>query len=638
MRGLSSSCLAVPTLLPSLSLPSFFRQRLFQHLLLALLVILLGIGKAAAVTLAVDGRDGSYPLASVVEYLEDRDGSLSVDDLRRPEVSARFRRSEHPEHDLNFGYSPSIYWLRLNFQAASASAWLLEVAFPSLDRVDAYLGERPLPLQAGDQQVFAARPVIHRNLVFPLDLPAAQSFSVILRVQSQGSLTLPLTLWEPTAFATHNLATYAALALYYGALAALFGYNLLIYLATRERSFLEYVLCVAGMAIGQLSLNGFGNQFVWPDWPQWGNIALPTGFAICGLFGAMFTRTFLATRRTAPWLDRAIVAFIVLFGFTTIAPLFLPYRLSAALVSVFGLSFSLLAVLCGVRCLQRGAPGARFYLLAWSLLLLGVGVMSARNFSWLPTNFVTTYAMQLGSSLEMLLLSLALADRINVMRRAKESAQSDALAANQQLVTALQESEHQLELRVQERTQALAEANRQLQANEKLLQQMVHHDPLTGLANRLLLDDRLQHALSKAQRQNSLMAVLLIDLDGFKPVNDTYGHAAGDQLLVMAAQRLLACVREADTVARLGGDEFVVVLEDGKDSSHLERIASTIVHALSEPYPIGRQQLHISASVGIASFPDDGQEALTLLKRADQAMYEAKAAGRNCYRCYAVSR
>lgn len=616
------------------SLPSLFSQRLFLRLLL-LLHLVLGIGNAAAVTLVVDSRDGSYPLAPVVEYLEDRDGSLSIEDLRRPEVASRFRRSEHPEHDLNFGYSTSVYWLRLNFQATSASPWLLEVAFPSLDRVDAYLGEDRPPLLAGDLQAFAARPIRHRNLVFPLDLPAGQALPVVLRVKSQGTLTLPLTLWEPSAFNAHNLATYAALALYYGALAALLGYNLLIFLATRERSFLEYVLCVAGMAIGQLSLNGFGNQFVWPDWPQWGNIALPTGFAICGLFGAMFTRTFLATRRTAPWLDRAIAAYVFFFGFTAIAPLLLPYRYSAALVSVFGLSFSLLAVVCGIRCLQRGAPGARFYLLAWSLLLVGVGIMGARNFGWLPTNFITSYAMQLGSSLELLLLSLALADRINVMRRAKEKAQSDALAANQQLVTALQESEYQLELRVQERTQALAEANQQLQANEKLLQQMAHHDPLTGLANRLLLDDRLQHGLNKAQRNNSLVAVLLIDLDGFKPVNDSYGHAAGDQLLRMVAQRLLGCVREADTVARLGGDEFVVVLEDGKDSSHLERIASTIVHALGEPYPIGGQQLHISASVGIASFPGDGQEALTLLKRADQAMYEAKAAGRNCYRCYA---
>lgn len=612
----------------------FFRSPPTLRLLLLLATLLFHLPTALAHVLTLDAAQGSYSLAPALTYLEDRSGSLSTADFQQPDTIARLQQPQLGNNNLNFGYSSSVYWLRLQVQANEPGHWLLEVAFPSLDQVELYVGDNPTPQIAGDLRAFAERPIHHRNLVFPVDLPAGQTQTLLLRVASQGTLTIPLMLWQPEAFASHNQSTYAALALYYGGLAALLGYNLLIFLATRKRSFLEYVLCGIGMAIGQLSLNGFGNQFVWPDWPQWGNIALPTGFALCGLFGAMFTRTFLDTRHSAPWLDRAIIVFVALFSFATVAPLFLPYRFNAALISALGLGFSLLAVLCGIRCQQQRAPGARFYLLAWTLLLLGVGTMGARNFGWLPTNFLTTYAMQLGSVLEMLLLSFAMADRINLMQRAKEQAQNQALAANQRVVSALQQSEQMLELRVRERTQALAEANVQLRANEKLLQQMVHHDPLTGLANRLLLDDRLNHALSKANRQHSLMGVLLIDLDGFKPVNDSRGHAAGDQLLMMVAERLLACVREADTVARLGGDEFVIVLEDGKDNSHLERIAGTIVHALSEPYPLGQDEAHISASIGIAVYPDDGSDAQTLLKHADQAMYAAKAAGRNGYRLF----
>lgn len=616
-------------------------KRPLSHALLLLLTLWLSLllpGMAAAEgnALTLSQTVASYPLGPLVEYLEDPDGRLSAADLRRPEIAARFRQPQLGHNDLNFGYSSSVYWLRLQLSTEQAGRWLLEVAFPSLDRVELYADAATAPLVAGDLQPFAERPIAHRNLVFPVDLAAKNPTTLLLRVQSAGTLTVPLTLWQPAAFEADNQRTYAALALYYGALAALFGYNLLLFFATRDRSFLEYVLCVTGMAIGQLSLNGFGNQFVWPGWPVWGNIALPVGFATCGLFGAMFTRTFLETRQKAPWLDRAIVAFIALFTFTAIAPILFPYRVSAALVSLLGLTFSALAVFCGVRCLQRQAPGARFYLLAWTLLLIGVGIMGARNLGLLPTNFITSYAMQLGSSLEMLLLSFALADRINIMRRAKEQAQSDALAANQRMFSAMQRNEQELEERVRERTQALAEANDQLLENEKLLQRMVQHDALTGLANRLLLDDRLEHALAKALRNNSRTAVLLIDLDGFKPVNDTHGHAIGDQLLVMVAGRLRGGVREADTVARLGGDEFVVLLEDGRDDKHIERIATHLVSELSQPYSVGKHQVIISASIGIASFPTDGDEALTLLKHADQAMYLAKAAGRNCFRNYSA--
>lgn len=615
-------------------LPLIHCLQLLLGLWLCLLLPTMAAAESGPLTLSQ--TSGSYPLGPVVEFLEDPDGRLTAAELRQPDLAARFRQPQLGHNDLNFGYSSSVYWLRLQLSAEQASRWLLEVAFPSLDRVELYSEASAAPLLAGDLQAFAERPIAHRNLLFPVDLAAKTPTTLLLRVQSAGTLTVPLTLWQPAAFEAYNQRTYAALALYYGALAALFGYNLLLFFATRDRSFLEYVLCVTGMAIGQLSLNGFGNQFVWPAWPAWGNVALPIGFAVCGLFGAMFTRTFLDTRHNAPRLDRAIVAFIALFALTALAPLLFPYRVSAALISILGVSFSALAVLCGVRCLLRQAPGARFYLLAWTLLLIGVGIMGARNLGLLPTNFFTSYAMQLGSSLEMLLLSFALADRINIMRRAKEQAQSDALTANQRMLSAVQRNEQELEERVRERTQALAEANGQLLENEKLLQRMVQHDALTGLANRLLLDDRLEHALIKAQRNGSRMAVLLIDLDGFKPVNDTHGHAIGDQLLVMVAGRLRGGVREADTVARLGGDEFVVLLEDGRDDSHFERIAAHLVGELSQPYSVGKHQVIISASIGIASFPADGDEAQTLLKHADQAMYLAKAAGRNCFRNYAA--
>ena len=151
-----------------------------------------------------------------------------------------------------------------------------------------------------------------------------------------------------------------------------------------------------------------------------------------------------------------------------------------------------------------------------------------------------------------------------------------------------------------------------------------HHDSLTDLPSRTLLMDRLAHALSRARRTQAQIAVLFIDLDSFKPVNDTLGHAAGDRVLQIVAKRLLGCVREEDTVARLGGDEFVIVLESFDHAEDLDVVADRILDTLQQPFAIANQQVCISASLGISLYPHNGTDADTLLRHADEAMYQAK--------------
>ena len=158
------------------------------------------------------------------------------------------------------------------------------------------------------------------------------------------------------------------------------------------------------------------------------------------------------------------------------------------------------------------------------------------------------------------------------------------------------------------------------------------HDALTGLANRLFLDDRLAHTVERVARAQTSAAVMVIDLDHFKEVNDTLGHAAGDQLLCQVARRLEASVRSADTVARFGGDEFVVVIEGIKSLESTEAVAAKILVELALPFTLGNETARIGGSIGVAVYPDAGRTAEELLRAADLAMYEAKAAGRNCYR------
>jgi diguanylate cyclase (GGDEF)-like protein/PAS domain S-box-containing protein len=170
---------------------------------------------------------------------------------------------------------------------------------------------------------------------------------------------------------------------------------------------------------------------------------------------------------------------------------------------------------------------------------------------------------------------------------------------------------------------------------EELLRFKAHHDALTELPNRELFKDRLQTAINQARRYHRNFALLLIDLDRFKDVNDSLGHTAGDQLLVEAAQRLASCVRETDTVARLGGDEFAIILSEMSADDEAEQIAQRAVELLGEPYHLDAGTARISGCVGIALYPVHGRESDQLLRNADNALYAAKEGGRNTYRIYA---
>lgn len=169
---------------------------------------------------------------------------------------------------------------------------------------------------------------------------------------------------------------------------------------------------------------------------------------------------------------------------------------------------------------------------------------------------------------------------------------------------------------------------------ERQLQFMAYHDPLTRLPNRLLLRDRFDQAAAAALRTQTRLALLFLDLDQFKHVNDTLGHTSGDKLLLGVAERLRACVRETDTISRLGGDEFVILLGELKEVETASQVAQKVLEQLAPPFTIDGQQISTSFSIGIGLFPDDGNDFDTLLKIADAAMYAAKDCGRNTYRYY----
>ena len=164
-----------------------------------------------------------------------------------------------------------------------------------------------------------------------------------------------------------------------------------------------------------------------------------------------------------------------------------------------------------------------------------------------------------------------------------------------------------------------------------MLESLALKDPLTGLANRRLLADRMSMALSHARRNTSTMAVVYLDLDGFKQINNTLGHDAGDALLKMVAERLVATVREEDTVARLGGDEFIIALWHLSGTDAAATVARKLIDAVAQPYGFGARTVSITTSAGIGIYPVHGEDAETLMKSADLALYEAKRLGKNAF-------
>ena len=205
----------------------------------------------------------------------------------------------------------------------------------------------------------------------------------------------------------------------------------------------------------------------------------------------------------------------------------------------------------------------------------------------------------------------------------------------------LEEHQNELENLVDKRTRQLQASNQVLMDEisarkliEEKLQHQAHHDDLTGLPNRILLIDRLEHALQRAQRHKSQVSVMFIDLNGFKQINDTYGHAAGDLILKTVADRLLLALREEDTISRFGGDEFILLIEQEVGYANTIFLTKKIVNLLSEPINFEKHTLSIGCSIGISVYPNDGNEVDQLLERADVAMYRAKREDEQCCSFY----
>ena len=429
-------------------------------LLAALLFALAGLPVHAQPGHLVIAKAGRYSLSESFTQLEDRTAQQGLKDILQPEAQARFKPAAKVATGTNFGLTGSAFWLRITLDAQpdTPAAWLLEVAYPPLDQIELYT---PNPQggfdrqSGGDLRPFADRQMPHRNHVFPVTLAPGQKSTVYLRIASEGTLAAPVRLWQPAALWVQDQFEYSVLSLYFGLLLGLFLYNLLLFLSLRDRVYFFYIAFVAWIAMSQAALTGLGAQFFWPQQTWWVSVSIAASNAASGVFAILFARDFLSSRITMPRLDRVLQVQIFLWLLTFASALLLPYVIAVWAVTILAAITVTSLVVVGVLSVRKKHPGAVYFLVAWTVLLLGVAVLALHNTGFLPSNALTVNALMIGSALEMVLLSFGLANRINVAIAEKEQAQARS-EVDHAMVEALSESQERYRTVLQERETILA--------------------------------------------------------------------------------------------------------------------------------------------------------------------------------------
>jgi len=572
---------------------------------------------AAANAVQLDNQFTQQAIGTEIRYLMDADDSLTIHSL----LSQAQPWEQNDSHIFNKGYNNQSWWLNFGISNQSdLEQWILELGYPVLDNIDLYLVQNGSILHEyhlGDKLPFVERPIQHRYFIVPITVTAGSESEVYIRLRSTSSVQLPLTIWDEKSFNQYDIQRNVTQGAYYGALAIIGIYNFLLFLVLRDRSYIYYVGYVIGMWLFSASLEGWAFQYIWPDATQWNDRAITVFLAGTVVLGLLFTSRFLGIYqmpKPMPLIQNGCtVATLLAF----LVAIFAPYNISIRVVISVSVLISLWGLTQGINAWCRGNTSARYYTLAWILLIFGGVVLALSKFEILPRNIITSYALQLGTVLETVLLSFALAERINHEKGMRAAAQQAAL--NTQIKAKLE-----LENKVAERTRELEAANRRLT-------EISDTDQLTGLQNRRALDKYLAAELGRSTRREHCICVILVDVDHFKSVNDTYGHLAGDDCLKEIAARIDKNIhRPTDFAARYGGEEFCIVLTE-TDEEGAEIVAQRIRSSVQSTAINTREgviNLTLSAGAFVA-LPTADTEAEHFLSMADKALYQSKASGRN---------
>ncbi|KQW42269.1 MULTISPECIES: diguanylate cyclase [unclassified Roseateles] len=547
---------------------------------------------ATPAALHVDGRD-DIALWPAVTLLADPSHRLGVADV----LPRRAEFAPHTGTPGNLGRHAAALWLHVPLDVAGPGPQqrVLEIDYPSLNRIEVYLvrdGRVTSQQLMGNELVYSARPLPSRAPAALLTLEPGRS-ELLIRVSTRSSMVLPITLRTPQAFLAAESATHLVQGVLLGLALCMLIYSLAHYISLRDPMFLQYTALLVGNLVFLLSYFGIGPQYLWQDSPGLSQQVAPLGVLLSVAAAAFFINGALVLRDGQRLMFHAmrVVAALALLTIALALAGVLSYGAAQTLAMVLGVGTPASVLPLAFVRMLRGERVAAYMLLGWTFYLGGAAMVSMLIRGYVEPTVLAQYCFPAGILVEMAAWMAVLGVRVQAMHRSADRARLES-----------------------EGLRALA-----------------HTDALTSLPNRRGLQDRLAAALPQATAQRPL-AVYLLDLDGFKPVNDQHGHDVGDALLVAVGQRLQQHLRDSDVVARLGGDEFVVLADDLADDAAAAGLGQKLLAAFDEPFVVLGHRCKVGLTIGYAMAPADGQRGNELLKRADAAMYAGKRAGRHCMR------
>ncbi|MEM7259719.1 MAG: 7TM diverse intracellular signaling domain-containing protein, partial [Pseudomonadota bacterium] len=392
-----------------------------------------------------------------LSFLEDPAAALSATQALARQQSFQ----STGERSLNFGLSDSVFWVWVAASVDDASQDLrLELGYPHLDQLDVYRiinGKPERQFRMGDSVPFGQRPVKDRTFVLPITSElSGQPVDLLLRVQSKGSIQLPIQVKTVNHYQLDDRDEQLMLGFYYGILLSVLAYNLLLAVGTREPVYGYYCAYAVFLSLFQFSQNGLAFEYLWQESTRWHQVSIPFFASMALLFCARFTQQFLnLTRQDSPRLYFAYQLMIGIFAILAVASFVADRGLIITLVSVAVSVAGIFMISTSYYLYLKGDDNAFYYLLAWTILLFGIVIYAGKTLGVVPENFITEYSVQIGSAIEMILLSYALADRFSRLRDENVRVHAEAKAT--------------LEMRVKQRTQELQQAMLQFEAaNDQL--------------------------------------------------------------------------------------------------------------------------------------------------------------------------
>lgn len=599
-----------------------------------MIFFLVWTGRAVAMPFAMDS--GFQPS---LEILEDSAHSLNADSILDVPPQ-RWQRVDHGTP--SYGFSGSVYWVRFSVSNDEERSQRLyvEVGYPLLNDVALYQmrdGRLMLPQKLGNSFPFHDRVVQHRNLLFPVVLRALHTDTFYMRIESNSALQFPVTVWGKQAFHAQDQLSIFQQGAYYGLVFVMVLYNLFLYWQIRDRVYLYYVMYVSTFSLAQMALNGFAYQMLWPDSPHWNQISIAVVTPAIVTFGCIFVCQALQLKKNAP-LFRGLMMIMAVTG----AVLFL-----ASMVFAYHVMIKLVATLVIVSCstalaisyllwLRRKMRFAAYFSMAWTVFLFGVVCLAMSKFGLIPRNLLTESSAQVGSAIEIILLSYALAERLREAMASRLDAERESRLANEKILHIQQELTANLEKQFNIKTRELHDALEEVKILNAELTEISHTDQLTGARNRRFMDAFMVREIKRANRYHRPLSLIMMDIDHFKQVNDRYGHPVGDMCLQRVVQAITAELRRChDEVCRYGGEEIAVVLPDTTlegAAQRAQRIREAIEALVMDT---GEEQFHVTISMGVSSTETPKiRDILSLTTAADQALYQAKRSGRNCVRVH----